>query len=152
MEKKHIPLPADQPGILWLELDQRSQAELRQACPPRYASQELGHQLYHHATLLFGVPENAPEVSAYLGTEVAIVAYTHAYSGDVQAVRIRPARDEHDLPDTTYGVPHITLSINEGIKPFASVAMLQAEAGSRFEEPIGPLALRGVIKFHPLNH
>lgn len=142
----------EQRGILWLVLTEKSQNELRSACPPRYHTEQVGHLLYHHATLLFDVLRGDKIVQQYIGRTVAIQVFAHAYSDTVQAVRIRPT-SEDDLPATSYGVPHITLSVQGDTKPFASVAMLQATPSLHTEQALEPpLVLEGTIEFYPFNN
>ena len=124
-------------GILWLQLSPQSQAQLKQAFPPRYPN-----SFYHHVTLAFGVTRQ--EVEQYIGQPAVVQAY--AYASNVQVEAVRVATD--GLPDT-YGVPHVTLSTATGIEPFESVAMLQAQHHEVSIEP--PLELQGIMAFIPLK-
>lgn len=153
MKHGHSHLAAsERRGILWLVLTEKSQHELRRAYPPRYHTDQADHLLYHHATLLFDVLRGDKIVQQYVGRTVAVQVYAHAYNEAVQAVRIRPTT-EGDLPATSYGVPHITMSVRGETKPFASVAMLQATETTRTEEPLEqPLILEGTIEFYPFNN
>jgi hypothetical protein len=126
-----------QKGILWFVLDEESSEKLRQAVPPRYPN-----SYYHHVTLQHDVERSA--VESWIGRRAAVTAYATAYSDAAQAVRVRT-----DLPDM-YGVPHVTVSTAEGIKPFASVAMLQ---GEHEESPLDPpFSLTGTIEFEDLDN
>ncbi len=127
---------SERQGILWFVLDEASSERLRQAVPPRFAT-----LYYHHMTLQHGV--GAPAVEQYIGKPWTVEAYAAAYNDEVQACRVRA----DGLPDM-YGVPHITLSTAPGVKPFASVAMLQ---GKHEEAPIEPLPLTGTVAFEYLD-
>jgi len=120
-------------GILWFVLDKTSAARLRTAVPARYQ-----HEYYHHVTLRYGVPHHA--VQALIGQRHTITAYAVAHNDNAQACRVQT----HGLPDT-YGVPHVTVSTAPGIKPYASVAMLQA---AHTEAPLDPpIELSGSVTF-----
>ena len=121
-----------QEGVLWFVLDQSSSERLRRAVPPRYQN-----EFYHHVTLAYGVER--PDVASFVDKPWTIKVYAEAHNSQAQACRV----ETNGLPDT-YGVPHITLSAAEGVKPFASVAMLQ---GGHEEESIDPIELTGVVKF-----
>ena len=120
-------------GILWLKLHEQSRQLLRDAYPPKYP-----HSFYDHVTLAYGVSEGS--VQQYVGLETSVSAYAYASNNQVEAVRVHT----ESLPDT-YGVPHITLSTQKGIKPFAAVAMLTSEHIEIPCEP--PLVLAGRIEF-----
>ncbi len=125
------------PGILWFVLDEASVAKLRQIAPPLYAN-----EFYHHVTLRYGVSKG--EVAQYIGKEWRIKVTAIAHNSEVQACRVQT----DGLPDE-YGVPHITLSTAPGIKPFASVAMLQgAHDERRLEQPV---ELSGRVQFEYLD-
>ena len=119
-------------GIVWLKLSQTSAEQLRQAFPPQYPN-----QFYDHVTLVFGAQKTLYE--DLVGNHATIRVYAYAKNDEVEAVRVHTGA----LPDT-YGVPHITLSTQKGIKPFASVMMLQ---GDHHETEIQPFELEGHIEF-----
>src|SRR5688572_10672630 len=100
-------------GILWFVLDDQSRARLHEAVPPLYSD-----EYYHHVTLQYGVGRGS--VASFIGKQWTIGAYAVGSNTEVQACRVQT----NGLPDM-YGVPHITLSAMPGIKPYASVAMLQ---------------------------
>lgn len=128
---------SDRPGILWFVLDEASSARLRQIAPPLYPN-----EFYHHVTLRYGVEKD--EVAHYIDKERRVTAVAIAHNSDVQACRVQT----DGLPDE-YGVPHITLSTAQGIKPFASVAMLQgAHDELRLEQPV---ELSGRVQFEYLD-
>lgn len=119
-------------GIVWLKLSKQSIQKLKNAFPPNYPN-----TFYDHVTLVFGTQRNLFE--DIIGDSATIVVYAYAKNHQVEAARV-----QHDgLPDT-YGVPHITLSTQLGIKPFASVRMLQED---HYEKTVSPLELEGVIEF-----
>lgn len=124
-------------GILWFVLDNASSAKLRQAVPPAY-----GKEYYHHVTLQYSVERET--VPSFVGKQWTILAYAVALGKDTQACRVQT----NGLPDM-YGVPHVTLSTDPGIKPYASVAMLQTE---HTETPLDPpLTLSGTVQFEYLD-
>lgn len=130
-------MATERSGILWLVLDQSSSASLRAAVPSLYSN-----EFYHHVTLRYGV--TAREVSEFIGKRVTIIATAVAYNDQAQAVRVTTG----GLPDE-YGVPHITLSTAKGVKPFASVAMLQ---GAHEEALLDPsLQLSGIVEFKSID-
>lgn len=124
-------------GILWFVLDESSARALRQAVPPRYKN-----TFYHHITLAYGVERT--DVEQYIARQTTVEAYAVAYNDQTQAVRVHT----FNLPDT-YGVPHITLSTTPGVKPFASVAMLQGEHEEASLASV--LKLTGTIQYEYLD-
>ena len=126
-------------GILWLVLDEASQATLREHITPLFE-----HIFCHHVTLLYGIAASDERVAASLNTTQTIEVYALAHDDKAQAVRVKT----NGLPDT-YGVPHITISTGKGIEPFHSVAMLQ---GEHTEVPLDPpLTLSGTVQFELLS-
>ena len=119
-------------GILWFVLDRASIDRLKKAVAPRYEN-----EFYHHVTLQYGVTRQT--VVPFIDKPWAIKMYAVAHNTQTQAGRV----DTRGLPDT-YGLPHITLSTAEGVKPFASVAMLQ---GEHQEAAVEPIELTGTIEF-----
>ncbi len=135
--KNHAESEQSPQGILWLKLDGASKGELQKAYPPRYPN-----IFYDHVTLIFGAHQEA--VNHMIGKNALAHVLVHAYNDRVEAVRV----NTHGLPDM-YGVPHITLSAQEGVEPFESVAMLQSE---HHEEPVDPpVELDGTIEFIPFE-
>ena len=123
-------------GILWFVLDEASVRRLREVAPPKYPN-----EFYHHVTLQYDVERVA--VANWIGQAAQVEAYAVGSNSDAQACRVHTP----GLPDM-YGVPHVTLSTNDGIQPYASVAMLQREHD---EMPLAtPLKLTGTIEFELL--
>jgi len=120
-------------GVLWLKLDADSKQLLQKLYPPKYSD-----PYYDHVTLAFGVPRES--VSHLIGQAASANVYAYAHNAKVEAVRVKTS----GLPDT-YGVPHITLSTQQGVEPFESVAMLK---GDHQEVPINPpFELKGQTEF-----
>jgi hypothetical protein len=127
-------------GILWLVLDEASQAALHEHVPPVFEN-----VFCHHVTLWHDISPDDEQVAALANTTQTISAYAIADNGKAQAVRVKTP----GLPDK-YGVPHITISTAKGVTPFQSVAMLQ---GDHTEVPLDPpLTLTGTIQFEPLRN
>ncbi len=124
-------------GILWLKLDEASKGQLQEEYPPRYPN-----VFYDHVTLVFEAHQAA--VNYLIGKKAVAHVLAYARNDHVEAVRV----DTHGLPDT-YGVPHVTLSTEEGIEAFESVAMLQSEHHEESVDP--PLELDGTIEFIPFE-
>lgn len=124
-------------GILWLVLDNASQAALKARCQPMYED-----VFCHHVTLAYGIEPRDPRIAEFAGQTHTVASYAHARNGKVQAVRVRTG----GLPDT-YGVPHVTISA-DNVPPYESVAMLQSE---HTEVPLDPpLMLSGTVEYAPL--
>ena len=100
-------------GILWLKLSVKSRNFLLEKFPPRFPN-----VYYDHVTLAYGV-ERA-RVGEYLNAAAEAEVYAYASSAIVEALRVKT----YGLPDS-YGVPHVTLSTANGVKPFESVSMLK---------------------------
>jgi choline dehydrogenase-like flavoprotein len=123
-------------GTLRLVLDEASREALRAKAPPLFA----GNEFYHHQTLRFGVPK--AEVADWIGRTVSTTVYAVAWNKEVQAARVQAS----ELPDEN-GVPHVTLTTAQGVKPYASVAMLE---GDHHEQPLD-MTLTGTLVFKPKN-
>lgn len=120
-------------GILWFVLDETSAAALRRAVAPLYPNEYC-----HHVTLRYGVARE--EVEQFIGKKWEVVAHAVAWNDKAQACPV----ETNGLPDE-YGVPHVTVSTAKGVKPFASVAMLQ---GEHKEESLDPtIVLAGTVEF-----
>lgn len=122
-------------GIVWLKLNDESINKLKAMYPPLYPN-----EYYHHVTLVFGTQRSLFE--EIIGRDASVVVHAYARDQNAEAVRVHT----NELPDT-YGVPHITLSTQRGVKPFASVLMLQ---GDHHEEQVDQFELSGKVEFIPL--
>lgn len=124
-------------GILSLQLSIESTELLQRLYPAKY------QDIYcDHVTLVYGAPEEA--VKYYTGKAAIASIFAYAHNQRVEAVRVAT----HGLPDT-YGTPHITLSTQEGVDPFESVAMLKSEHD---EQPLETeIDLEGTVEFIPFT-
>lgn len=116
-------------GVVWVTLD-------RDEIP---VENTHGVAAAHcHVTLEFKADLGA--WAPRLGLELEVVVEAVCFDGDIQAAVVR-------LPEgwgrTDGGVPHVTLSMREGVKPFASNKML---AGEHERLSVGPVILKGVVE------
>jgi len=130
----YLPEPEDI-EYLGIFLTPQSKEKLKQAISPKF-KQKSGD----HLTILYNPDEEDLErFSPYIGKHVVLTA-THIVGNDrVQAIRIKDIETER-------GVPHITISWDDGVSPAESNELVATEIG----QPIQPwLKLQGVFDVYP---
>jgi len=129
-----IPDP-EEVEYLGIFLTPQSKEKLKQVIPPKF-KQKSGD----HLTILFDPDEEDLErFLPYVGKRI-VLTVTHEVDNDrVQAIRIK------DI-ETEQGIPHITLSWDEGASPAESNELIETETG----RPIQPwLKLQGIFDVYP---
>ncbi|MEK7605548.1 MAG: hypothetical protein AAB478_03420 [Patescibacteria group bacterium] len=119
-------------GILWIVLIEESKQKLLETVPAKYPV-----LFANHITLFYDV-ELTGEWKGLVEKRIELSLKTHCYDHQIQAVTV----DIGDLPCQNL-FPHITISAQEGIKPFISNAMLQGVHSSQYVKE----SLQGVVEF-----
>ena len=120
-------------GNLWIVLTKDSREKLLAFIPPFYP-----HIFADHVTLFYNV-ELIEEYKSLLGAKVEIILKENIFNHKIQATTL----DIGELPCQNTS-PHITISAQEGIKPFESNSMLESDHTS---VPVEKTIIEGIVEF-----
>jgi hypothetical protein len=122
----------NQRGILWLAFEDQT--------PPIEAAYS-NFPNHFHVTLAFGV--NSADFQDFIGRNVPVRFDYGCWDGQIQAAQVT-IMDSAVAALCTNAVPHVTVSMQEGVSPVASNQMLSREHES---SPLGGFIMYTTVEF-----